>query len=98
VYSHKATFQKKVAFVFMASTYILYSSTLDKHYIGHTTGDLQIRIQKHLTDHSGFTSKAKDWILKWHKNFETKQEAYAMEREIKKLKSRKAIERLIKNS
>jgi putative endonuclease len=39
--------------------YILHSTQLDKFYIGHTTENLQERLRKHLSTHSGFTSKAK---------------------------------------
>ena len=80
----------------MAHTYILYSTQLDRYYIGHTEQTPEQRMIKHLTDHSGFTSKAKDWHLVFQREFESKQEAYAFERQIKKWKSRRAIERLIK--
>ena len=59
---------------------------------------LQDRLAKHLADHSGFTSKARDWSIVFQKSFSTKEEAYAYEREIKKWKSRRAIENLIKQS
>jgi putative endonuclease len=82
----------------MAFTYILYSSELDRYYIGHTDHSLEERIQKHLSDHAGFTSKAKDWQLVFQKPFKNKTEAYAFERVIKNWKSRRAIENLIKDS
>ena len=76
--------------------YILYSQTLDKYYIGHTK-DLTSRLQKHLTNHKGFTGKVADWELVYFEKFDDKSEAYARERMIKKRKSRKYIERLISN-
>ena len=80
----------------MAHFYILYSSQLDKYYIGHTDGDLADRIRRHLTDHKGFTAKAKDWQLVCKESFPDKSAAYKREREVKGLKSRKMIETLIK--
>jgi putative endonuclease len=79
----------------MFHTYILYSATLNKFYIGQTGDELNIRLQKHLTDHDGYTAKAKDWITVWSKHFENKSLAYAMERTIKGWKSRKMIQQLI---
>lgn len=59
---------------------------------------IEERIQKHLSDHVGYTAKFKDWVLAWKKDFETKSEAYDFERKIKKWKSRRAIENLIKGT
>ncbi|WP_228426453.1 GIY-YIG nuclease family protein [Chryseobacterium carnipullorum] len=43
--------------------YLLYSQSLDKYYVGHSSEDLKERLRKHLSHHKGFTSKAKDWII-----------------------------------
>ena len=43
--------------------YILYSSSLDRYYIGHTGEDVEERLRKHLTHHKGYTSKAQDWQI-----------------------------------
>ena len=77
--------------------YILYSPQLDKYYVGHTGSSVDERLQKHLSDHKGFTSNAKDWQVVYSKSFETKSEAYQREIEIKKRKSRKYIEELIRS-
>ncbi|MGE8553535.1 MAG: GIY-YIG nuclease family protein [Chryseobacterium jejuense] len=45
---------------FICYCYILYSESLEKYYIGHSCDDLQERLRKHLSNHKGFTSKAKD--------------------------------------
>jgi len=82
----------------MAFTYILYSSELDRYYIGHTDQSLEERLQKHLADHAGYTSKAKDWSVVFSRFFASKADAYEFERQIKKWKSRRAIENLIKDS
>ncbi|MCG2419194.1 GIY-YIG nuclease family protein, partial [Aequorivita sp. F47161] len=52
-------------------------------------------LKEHLWKHKGFTSKAKDWELKYSESFATKAEAILREKQIKKWKSRKMIETLI---
>jgi putative endonuclease len=59
----------------MFITYILYSKSLDKYYIGFTGDSIEVRIFKHLASHKGFTAKAKDWQLICKETFDTKQEA-----------------------
>jgi len=76
-------------------TYILYSKTLDKYYIGHTCMALEERLKKHNTNHKGFTGRTSDWEVAYFETFETKQEAYTRERQIKSKKSRTYIEQLI---
>ena len=80
----------------MSFFYILYSELLGKYYVGHTSGPLEERLRKHLSNHSGFTSKAKDWIVVHFEEFETKSLAYHRELEVKKWKSSVRIEKLIK--
>ncbi|RMB57142.1 GIY-YIG nuclease family protein [Dokdonia sinensis] len=77
-------------------TYILYSKALDRYYIG-STGDIDIRLKEHLWDHTGFTGKAKDWFVVHTEEYDSKVDAYARERQIKKWKSRIMIEKLIGN-
>ena len=78
----------------MFSVYIIYSRSLDKYYIGYTI-DLEKRLTEHNTGISVFTSKAKDWELKWTKTFESRNDAMKEEKRIKTKKSRKYIEWLI---
>ncbi|WP_353963221.1 GIY-YIG nuclease family protein, partial [Aequorivita sediminis] len=54
--------------------YILYSHTLDRYYVG-STEDISHRLREHLWNHKGFTSKAKDWELKYSEIFKTRSEA-----------------------
>ena len=82
----------------MANFYILYSETLDRYYVGYTTDTVVERLRQHLFAHKGFTGKAKDWKIVYQESFESKSEAYAREREVKKWKSRKKIEQLINES
>ncbi len=79
----------------LATFYILFSPSADKYYIGHTTEAVQIRLRKHLSDHSGFTGKFKDWKLIYVEPYNSKEPAYKREREVKLWKSRKRIEKLI---
>jgi len=80
----------------MSHVYILYSATKNKFYIGCTSDDLEERIRKHNSNHNGFTGNVNDWVLTYSEVFELKADAFAREREIKKWKSRKKIEELIK--
>jgi putative endonuclease len=67
---------------------------LNRYYIG-STKDIVRRIEDHLWNHKGFTSKAKDWQLRYQEVFGTKTEALTREKHIKRWKSRKMIEKLI---
>jgi putative endonuclease len=79
----------------MTTVYILYSESLDRYYIGSTTMIVEERLVKHLTNHSGFTGKAKDWIIVHTEVFDEKTDALKRELAIKNKKSRKYIESLI---
>jgi len=79
----------------MSYTYILYSEALDKYYVGFTSSSVQERLEKHLSDHAGFTGQIKDWQVVWSREFEDSADARAFERKIKKWKSKKAIEKLV---
>ncbi|PWW19786.1 putative endonuclease [Chryseobacterium sp. AG844] len=68
---------------------------MDKFYVGHSSEPLQERLRKHLSDHKGYTSKAKDWIVVYFENFDSKSSAYKREREIKAWKSKSRIQKLI---
>jgi len=75
--------------------YILYSSTRDRYYVGHTGDSLQERLRKHNSDHKGYSGKVGDWQIVYTESYSTKSAAYQREREIKSWKSRKRIEILI---
>ncbi|WP_293743806.1 GIY-YIG nuclease family protein [uncultured Pedobacter sp.] len=78
----------------MFYTYILYSKTRNKYYVG-STSDLQNRLKKHNTNHPGFTGHTGDWCVVWSEVFETRTEAILKEKQIKSWKSRLMIEKLI---
>ncbi len=81
----------------MCIVYILHSQSLDKFYIGHTCEDINERLRKHLSDHKGFTSKAKDWKVVYLEQYDTKSLAYERERTIKSWKSKNRIQKLIES-
>jgi len=82
----------------MATTYILYSESLDKFYIGSTRNSMEERLEKHLSYHNGFTAKAKDWSVVFMESFEDYKQAALREKAMKAWKSRKMIEKLILSS
>ena len=45
-------------FYFMAWMYIIYSSSLDRYYVGSTRGSIEERLRKHKSKHKGFTGQA----------------------------------------
>jgi putative endonuclease len=77
--------------------YILYSKSIDKYYIGHSGEDVQERLRKHLSNHKGFTSKAKDWVIVYFEGFQKKSDAYKREIKIKAWKSKSKIKILLEN-
>ncbi len=80
----------------MTYLYFIHSPSKNKIYVGVTT-HLQERLKKH-NDHAyagAFSKIATDWELIFQKEFEDKQEALFLEKFIKKMKSRKFIEKVI---
>ena len=75
--------------------YILYSSTIDTYYVGHTCESLEERLRKHNSGTKGYTGKAQDWRVVYFETFPSKKEAYSRERIVKQWKSRKMLESLI---
>ncbi len=74
----------------MFFAYILYSRSIDRYYIGHTS-NLEIRLQNHLFGSTRFTSQTNDWELIYSEEYATKGEAMKREAHIKKMKSRMFI-------
>jgi len=75
--------------------YILYSSSLDEFYVGHTGDEIKERLRRHNSNHKGFTGGIGDWQLVYSELFLAKEQAYKREREVKARKSRKMIEKMI---
>jgi len=76
--------------------YIIYSKSIDKYYVG-SCHDIDKRLQDHLNSRSKFTKVAKDWELKYTETFSTRSEVCQRETQIKKMKSRIYIQKLIEN-
>ncbi len=74
--------------------YILYSQSKNKYYIGYSQ-NLEDRVAKHNTGATPSTKAGKPWILVYKEEFIDKNTALRRELAIKKMKSRKYIERLI---
>ena len=78
----------------MYLVYIIYSSALDRYYIG-TTNNIEERLKKHNSNHNGYTGKANDWLLMYSESFESKSECLKREKQLKSWKNRGRIEQLI---
>ena len=75
-------------------TYIIYSSTADKYYVGHTDN-----VEKRLGEHIARRNLgASDRAIKHTETHSTRAEAARREREIKSKKSRRYIEWLISSN
>jgi len=73
--------------------YILFSEDLSKYYVGVTATSPEARLKKHLSNHKGFTGRAKDWVIIKVIAFEMKDDALRKEKEIKKRGIRRWIEK-----
>jgi len=76
----------------MFITYILYSSALDRYYVGSTSMELEQRIKRHNTNHKGFTGRSNDWVIIFEQAFATVQKARKFEKKIKSRGARRFIE------
>lgn len=79
----------------MFYVYILYSQNIDTYYVGSTSMLLEERLRRHLSSHSGFTGRAKDWQIVYFESYDNKKAAILRELEIKKWKSKIKIIELI---
>ncbi len=79
----------------MAEVYILYSSSLDKYYVGSCLNTSK-RIEQHLTNNfpSSFTGQAKDWMIYYSIENLAYSQARKIEKHIKRMKSKKYIQDL----
>jgi len=79
----------------MYYTYILYSDKHDRYYIGHCEV-LSARLLRHNNKMVTATRNFVPWRIVYYEEYSTKLEANRRELAIKKMKSRKYIENLIK--
>ena len=82
---------------YMAAVYILYSKYLNKYYIGSCC-DLKVRLEQHKNKISkrSFTAKARDWELFFSAEKLGYKQARLIERHIKRMKSRKYLQDILK--
>jgi putative endonuclease len=83
-------------FVLMYYTYIIYSPSLNKYYIG-STGNPELRLYQHNTGFfkNSFTCRSNDWELASLFPCKDSSQARRLELYIKDKKSRKFVEKLI---
>ena len=81
----------------MFYTYILFSDTINKFYVGASENPEE-RLKKHNAKNKGFTNQTSDWQIVFLKSFDTKSEALAYEKQIKNWKSAIKIQKLISSS
>jgi putative endonuclease len=81
----------------MAYEYILYSENLNRFYIG-SCNDIKFRLEQHVNKEfiQSFTSKANDWNLFYYMDNLEYDQARALERHIKNMKSKMYINNLKK--
>ncbi len=74
--------------------YIIYSSKIDRYYVG-ITENLNLRLERHNLGWGRYTKRGIPWVMVYSEKFPTKANALKREHEIKKYKSRTYIERLL---
>ena len=78
----------------MFVVYILHSRSLNRYYIGHTE-DIENRIRLHNAGKVKSTKNGIPWNIKHIEKFNTKNDAYRRELQIKKYKGGNAFKTLI---
>ena len=81
----------------MATVYILYSEKINHYYIGSCL-DLNVRLEEHKTGKydDAFTSRSDDWKVCYELPDLSYEMARKIETHIKKMKSKKYIENLMR--
>lgn len=75
--------------------YILQSEKDESFYIGYSENPI-VRLEKHNSSKTGYTSTKKPWKIVYTEEFRTKSEALKREKFLKRQKNRSFYERLIK--
>jgi putative endonuclease len=75
-------------------TYILFSPSRDRFYIGHTA-DLGARLRQHLSGATRSTASVDDWQVVFIQTATSRRDAMALESAIKGSKSRRSVSRYI---
>jgi putative endonuclease len=79
--------------------YIIYSQAIDRFYIGQSPDAIH-RLSQHNSHYfkKGFTKAAKDWKIVLSKKCDTQDQAVFLERFIKRMKSKKFIQKIINDN
>jgi len=77
--------------------YILYSEKTDCYYIG-SSENIERRLEKHNAGATTSTKSGRPWKVVYFEKFDNKTDSLKRELEIKKMKSRKYIIKLIGSS
>lgn len=84
-------------FYAMHYCYVVYSAAIDRHYVGETECVYQRLLLHNTHRFSGsFTMRASDWKVVLELECRDREHARAVERHIKKMKSRKYLDNLIR--
>ena len=81
----------RVAEKMVFKTYILWSSSLQKFYVG-STNNLEDRLLRHNSGQGKFTSKEMPWIVIWSCDCVDRKEAFNLESKIKSRGIRRFLE------
>ncbi len=79
----------------MFYTYIIYTHKRDRYYVG-STHNITLRVERHNSGTTKSTKSGIPWVLVYYEEYLTRSEAIKREYEIKKWKSRKLVEELVK--
>jgi len=74
--------------------YVLKSGKDGTYYIG-TTSDLTNRVCEHNFGRTGYTKSKRPWNLMYHEDFETRGLAMIREKQLKRIKNRSILEKII---
>ena len=78
-------------------TYIIYSISLDRYYVGHSQDFLERIEFYHNSGRSNYTKRGIPWKHVFSESFATRAQAMNHEREIKSRKRRIYIEKLVQS-
>ena len=78
-------------------TYILFSRNKNRFYTG-STNNLDRRLKEHNSGQTKSTKNGTPWELAFVKSFNNYSDAHLFEMKIKRMKSRKFIEELVKSN
>ncbi len=78
-------------------TYILYSESFDKFYIGQTV-DIVRRLERHNRGTEHATKPYIPWKMIWYANKETRVDAVSLEKKLKNLTKQRIREFVLKHS